>query len=84
VSRDIVHSEVALTMSRVEGTGHRLIGGTAAAKQGRNSTDGTGVEIINWLDDQKNGHPGHPQTQGKICEDLARRCIGVGLTQAKV
>jgi transposase InsO family protein len=39
--------------------------------------DGTGVEIINWLDDhsryllanlgitQKNGHPGHPQTQGQ-------------------
>jgi transposase InsO family protein len=146
-------------MSRVEGTGHRLVGGTAAAEQGRNSTqiprvvrrfqadqpnecwqsdfthwqlaDGTGVEIINWLDDhsryllttlayrrvtgqsviatfltaaerygqpqstltdngsvytsrftggrngfeyllaslgiaQKNGHPGHPQTQGKI------------------
>src|SRR5215212_7518642 len=25
-------------MSRVEGTGHRLVGGTAAAEQGRNST----------------------------------------------
>src|SRR5215212_10773709 len=66
-------------MSRVEGTGHRLVGGTAAPEQGRNSTqiprvvrrfqadqpnecwqsdfthwqlaDGTGVEIITWLDD---------------------------------
>jgi transposase InsO family protein len=25
---------------------------------------------------QRSGHPGHPQTQGKICEDLERRCTG--------
>ncbi len=25
---------------------------------------------------QKNGRGNHPQTQGKVCEDLARRCTG--------
>jgi transposase InsO family protein len=29
-------------------------------------------------------HPYHPQTCGKVCEDLARRCTGAGLTPAKV
>ena len=28
--------------------------------------------------------PHTPRLNGKVCEDLARRCIGVGLTQAKV
>ena len=38
MSRDIVHSGLALIMSRVEGTGHCLVGGTAASEQGRSST----------------------------------------------
>jgi transposase InsO family protein len=33
---------------------------------------------------QKNGHPGHPQTQGKICEDLYPTLYRLGLTPAKV
>ena len=33
---------------------------------------------------QKNGHPGHPQTQGKICEDLDLTLHRLGLTPAKV
>jgi transposase InsO family protein len=33
---------------------------------------------------QKNGHPGHPQTQGKICEDLSPMLHRIGLTPAKV
>lgn len=33
---------------------------------------------------QKNGSPAHPQTQGKVCEDLGQRCIGFDLTPAKV
>jgi transposase InsO family protein len=33
---------------------------------------------------QKNGHPGHPQTQGKICEDLDATLYRLGLTPAKV
>ena len=33
---------------------------------------------------QKNSHPNHPTTCGKVCEDLARRCTGSGLTPAKV
>ena len=33
---------------------------------------------------QKNGSPGHPQTQGKICEDLSWCCVGCSLTPAKV
>jgi transposase InsO family protein len=33
---------------------------------------------------QKNGHPGHPQTQGKICEDWHLVPHRVGLTPAKV
>ncbi|WP_232232107.1 DDE-type integrase/transposase/recombinase [Mycobacterium triplex] len=33
---------------------------------------------------QKNGHPGHPQTQGKVCEDLSPMLHRIGLTPAKV
>jgi transposase InsO family protein len=33
---------------------------------------------------QKNGAPNHPQTQGKICEDLSWCCVGADLTPAKV
>jgi transposase InsO family protein len=33
---------------------------------------------------QKNGHPGHPQTQGKICEDLYPTLYRLGLTPAKI
>jgi transposase InsO family protein len=33
---------------------------------------------------QKNGHPGHPRTQGKICEDLDVMLYRLGLTPAKV
>jgi transposase InsO family protein len=33
---------------------------------------------------QKNGHPGHPQTQGKVCEDLSTMLHRLGLTPAKV
>jgi transposase InsO family protein len=32
----------------------------------------------------KRTRPYRPQTNGKICEDLARRCTGPGLTPAKV
>ncbi|MFK4806854.1 DDE-type integrase/transposase/recombinase [Microbacterium sp. ZW CA_36] len=32
---------------------------------------------------QKNGRPGHPQTQGKICEDLKWCSTGSSLTQVK-
>ena len=33
---------------------------------------------------QKNGHPGHPQTNGKICEDCYSTVYRLGLTPAKV
>ncbi len=33
---------------------------------------------------QKNSSPAHPQTQGKICEDLSWCCVGCDLTPAKV
>jgi hypothetical protein len=33
---------------------------------------------------QKNGHPNHPQTCGKVCEDLSTMLHRVGLTPVKV
>jgi hypothetical protein len=53
MSRDIVHSGLALIMSRVEGTGHCLVGGTPGSEQGRSSTP---VQHLLAL----GTHPGHP------------------------
>jgi hypothetical protein len=40
------------------------------------------VAAISTVD--KRSHPYRPQTDGKVCEDRTRRCIGFGLIPAKV
>jgi hypothetical protein len=55
----------------------RLSGG----KGGRNAFE---AELRHLGVRQKNSRPNHPTTCGKVCEHLARRCTGSGLTLAKV
>jgi len=55
----------------------RLFGGTP----GRNHLE---HELRERNIAQKNGNPNHPQTQGKVCEDLQAVQRWSGLTPAKV
>jgi transposase InsO family protein len=51
---------------------------------GRGGRNGFEAELRRLGVQQKNGKPGHPQTQGKVCEDWFPALHWAGLTQAKV
>jgi transposase InsO family protein len=56
----------------------------AGGRRGRHSKNGLETLLAEHRVEQKNSSPNHPQTCGKVCEDLAPALHRAGLTPAKV